>query len=123
MSARFRSAQKKSKKTWKGQARGTRGASKRAEAAARQEERAARDEVVSASFERDSRNDGEAKRSSKCAEWETAMQEEIAALGSKNVWRVTKRNLGTNALHYKWVFMTKTGADGELERLKSRLVA
>lgn len=73
----------------------------RAEAAARQEERAASDEVVSAAFERDPRNYGEAMRSSKRAEWQTAMQEEIAALENNDVWCVTKRSPGTNALHSK----------------------
>ncbi|CAI5703666.1 unnamed protein product [Peronospora effusa] len=51
------------------------------------------------------------------------MQEKIAALKSIEVWRVTKPSPGVNALHSKWVFKTKTGADGELERYKARLVA
>ena len=118
-----RGAHEKSKKPWSRQAHGTRSASKRKQAAARQEERSASDEVVNAAFDRDPRNYGEAMRSSKSAEWQTAMQEEIAALESNDVWRVTKRSPGVNALHFKWVFKTKTGADGELERYKARLVA
>ena len=51
------------------------------------------------------------------------MQEEIAALESNDVWRVTKLSPGVHALHFKWVFKTKTGADGELERYKARFVA
>ena len=62
-------------------------------------------------------------RSNKRAEWQTAMQEEIAALEDNEVWRFIKRSPGSNALHLKWVYKTKTGADGELERHKARLVA
>ena len=49
--------------------------------------------------------------------------EEIAALEDNEVWRVIKRSPGSNALHSKWFYKTKTGADGELERHKARLVA
>ena len=101
----------------------TTSATKRKQVAARQEERSASDEVVNAAFERDPRNYGKAMRSSKRAEWQTAMQEEIAALESSDAWRVTKRSPGVNALHSKWDFKIKTGADGELERYKARLVA
>uniref|UniRef100_A0AAV1UMW7 Uncharacterized protein n=1 Tax=Peronospora matthiolae TaxID=2874970 RepID=A0AAV1UMW7_9STRA len=118
-----RGAHEKSKKPWSRQAHGTRSASKRKQAVARQEERSASDKVVNAAFERDPCNYGEAMRSSKRAEWQTAMQEETAALESNDVWRVTKRSPGVNALHSKWVFKTRTGADGELERYKARLVA
>ena len=34
-----------------------------------------------------------------------------------------KRSPGANALHSKWVYKTKAGADGELKRYKARLVA
>ena len=51
------------------------------------------------------------------------MQEKIAALESNDMWRVMKRSPGANALHSKWVYKTKTGADGELERYKEWLVA
>ena len=37
--------------------------------------------------------------------------------------RVIKRPPGSNTLHTKWVFKTKTDAHGEIERLKARLVA
>ena len=61
--------------------------------------------------------------STRRAKWQTAMQEEIAALESNDVWRVAKRSPILHALHFKWVFKTKTGADGELKRYKARLVA
>ena len=44
-------------------------------------------------------------------------------LESNDVWRVMKRSPGANALHLKWVYKTKTGANGELEQYKARLVA
>ena len=51
------------------------------------------------------------------------MREEISALKDNGVWRVTKRSVGSNPLHSKWVYKTKTGADGEIKRHKARLVA
>ena len=94
------------------------GTSKRAQAAARHGKQAASDEVVSAAFERDPRNYDEAIRSAKRADWQKAIQEEIAALESNDVWRGMKRSPGAKALHFKWVYKTKTGADGDLERYK-----
>ena len=115
-------ARKKSKKPWARQAHRTRSASKREQSAARQEERDASDEVVSVAYERDPLNYGEAMRSTKRAEWQTALQEKIAALESNDVWRVTKRSPVVSALHSKWVFKINTGADGELSRYKARLL-
>ena len=74
-------------------------------------------------YEKDPTNYVEAMRSSKRAEWEVAMREEISALKDNGVWRVTKRSVGSNPLHSKWVYKTKTGADGEIKRHKARLVA
>ena len=79
--------------------------------------------MVCVLYERDSLNYVEAMRSTKCAKWQTAMQEEIAALKINDVWRFTKRSPRVNTLHSKWAFKTKTGADGELERYNTRLVA
>uniref|UniRef100_A0AAV1TTK9 Reverse transcriptase Ty1/copia-type domain-containing protein n=1 Tax=Peronospora matthiolae TaxID=2874970 RepID=A0AAV1TTK9_9STRA len=93
---------RKSRKRWTRKAHGTRGALKRAEAAARQEETAASGEVVNAAFEHDPLNYGQAMRSGKREGWKKAMQEEIAALEAND---------------------TKTDAQGDLERLKARLVA
>ena len=39
------------------------------------------------------------------------------------VWQVVKRAPGSNAVHTKWVFKTKTDAQGKIARLKARLVA
>ena len=57
--------------------------------------------MVSVEYERDPLNYGEAMRITKRAEWQIAMQEEIAALESNDVWRVTKRISGVHALHSK----------------------
>ena len=109
-------ARKKSKKPGGQQVHKTRSVLKREQSAARQEERDASDEVVCVSYERDPLNYGDAMYSTKRAEWQKAMQREIAALESNDVWRVTKRSPGVHALHSKWVLKTNTGADGELER-------
>ena len=51
------------------------------------------------------------------------MREELEALESNNVWRLIKRPSNSNTLHTKRVYKTKTTADGDVERLKARLVA
>uniref|UniRef100_A0AAV1VI13 Integrase catalytic domain-containing protein n=1 Tax=Peronospora matthiolae TaxID=2874970 RepID=A0AAV1VI13_9STRA len=88
-----------------------------------QEETAASGEVVNAAFEHDPLNYGQAMRSGKREGWKKAMQEEIAALEANDVWTITRRTAGQHALHTKWVYKTKTDAQGDLERLKARLVA
>uniref|UniRef100_A0AAV1TLM1 Reverse transcriptase Ty1/copia-type domain-containing protein n=1 Tax=Peronospora matthiolae TaxID=2874970 RepID=A0AAV1TLM1_9STRA len=80
-------------------------------------------DIVNVLFKKDPGNNGEVMRRNKRAEWQTAMQEEIAALEDSGVLRVIKRSPGSNALHSKWVYKTSTGADGELERQEARPVA
>ena len=109
---------KKSGKRWNRAAIGTRDASKRAEAAARQEEASASGNVVSISFERDSLNYGQDTRSGKRDGWEKAIQDEIDALEANEGYTITKRTPGTHALHNKWVYKTKTDAQGDLNLLK-----
>lgn len=62
-------------------------------------------------------------KSLKAAGWTKAMVEEIEALIRLELFEVIKRPPGSNALYCKWVFKTKTDAQGLLERLKARLVA
>ena len=78
------------KKTGARQVHRTRSVSKRNKSAARQEERDASD-VVNVAYERDLLIYGEKMRSTKRTKWQTAMQEEIAALESNDVWLITKR--------------------------------
>ena len=51
------------------------------------------------------------------------MNEEISALEDNDVWMVSRRSNRSNVLHSKWVFKTKTTADGGLYWHKARLVA
>uniref|UniRef100_A0AAV1T842 Polyprotein n=1 Tax=Peronospora matthiolae TaxID=2874970 RepID=A0AAV1T842_9STRA len=113
----------KKKKQWTRTAHGTRSASKRAQVSAAQEEPASAIDIAAHLYERDPTNYSEAMRSTKRPDWEKAMREEIAALEANDVWRVIKRPAGSNALHSKWVYKTKTDAHGDLERYKARLVA
>lgn len=88
-----------------------------------QEEPASNTSVVNHVYERDPKNYGEAIRSPKREDWKKAMCEELEALESNNVWRLIKRPSSSNALHTRWVYKTNTTADGDVERLKARLVA
>ncbi|CAI5734969.1 unnamed protein product [Hyaloperonospora brassicae] len=118
-----KTATKKKKKQWTRTAHGTRSASKRAQVFSDQEEPASVIDITIHVYERDPTNYSEAMRSTKRPDWEKAMRKEIAALEANDVWRVIKRPAGSNALHSKWVYKTKTDAHGDLERYKARLVA
>ena len=96
---------------------------KRAQAVALQEESKSSGGVVNAIFDKDPTNYSEAMRSVIRDGWVKAMEEEVEALQNNKVWQVVKRAPGLNALHIKWVFKTKTDAQGKVERLKARLVA
>lgn len=74
-------------------------------------------------YERDPKNYGEAMGSAKSKDWQIVMHEELKALEGSDVWRLIKRSVGSNALHTKRVYKTKTNADGDVERLKARIVA
>nr|CCA26030.1 PREDICTED: hypothetical protein [Albugo laibachii Nc14] len=55
--------------------------------------------------------------------WMTAVSEELRALKENGVWEVVIPPTCSHVLHNKWVFKTKTGANGDVERYKARLVA
>uniref|UniRef100_A0AAV1UY47 Retroviral polymerase SH3-like domain-containing protein n=1 Tax=Peronospora matthiolae TaxID=2874970 RepID=A0AAV1UY47_9STRA len=113
---------KEKSKSWTRAAHRTRGATKRAQATGDQEEPAGDDSVVAQVYECDPKNYDEALRSTKREGWEESMREELQALEDNGVWRLIKRPPGSNTLHTKWAFKTKTDAHGEIERLKARLV-
>ncbi|KAG2849647.1 hypothetical protein PC118_g9195 [Phytophthora cactorum] len=56
-------------------------------------------------------------------EWLMAIEEELRALEENGVWVVVVPPVDSHVLHTKWVFKTKTDADGAIERFMARLVA
>ena len=50
------------------------------------------------------------------------MTEELDALKANDVWEIVVPPGNAHVLHYKWVYKTKTDANGDLERYKARLV-
>jgi hypothetical protein len=65
----------------------------------------------------------QAMKSDKSEEWSKAIKDEIESLERLGTWELTKHEEGQAPLHSKWVFETKTNADGSVERYKARLVA
>lgn len=55
--------------------------------------------------------------------WIAAMHEEMKSLKTNNTWETTKLPDDRRAIGCKWVFKTKTNADGSIQRYKARLVA
>ena len=53
--------------------------------------------------------------------WMTAMREEIEALESNETWVLENLPKGQKAIRNKWVYKTKRGPNGEVERYKARL--
>jgi hypothetical protein len=80
-------------------------------------------DVVNSVRVADPKNYGEAMKSPLKDEWTMAMVEELKALEENGVWTVELPPVGSHVLHTKWVFKTKTDADGAIERFKARLVA
>lgn len=54
--------------------------------------------------------------------WITAMREEIQALTENETWELTDLPNGRKAIKNKWIYKTKRGSDGTVERFKARLV-
>lgn len=65
----------------------------------------------------------EAMNSREKDQWIGAMQKEMDSLQENNVWELTELPEGRQLVGSKWVFKTKTDADGKVERYKARLVA
>ncbi|KAG6572596.1 Integrase catalytic core protein [Phytophthora cinnamomi] len=79
-------------------------------------------QVVHAVVTPDPRNYREAMRDARANKWKEAIKVEFEALESNNTWEVVARPRNSKLLHTKWVFKTKTHADGTVERYKGRLV-
>ncbi|CAI7795266.1 unnamed protein product [Closterium sp. NIES-54] len=56
-------------------------------------------------------------------EWKAAMDAEFNSLIEIETWELVELPEGRRPISSKWVFKVKSGADGALERFKSRLVA
>ncbi|CAI7912037.1 unnamed protein product [Closterium sp. NIES-54] len=56
-------------------------------------------------------------------EWKAAMDAEFNSLIENGTWELVELPEGRRPISRKWVFKVKSGADGALERFKSRLVA
>ncbi|CAI7849710.1 unnamed protein product [Closterium sp. NIES-54] len=55
-------------------------------------------------------------------EWKAAMDAEFNSLIENETWELVELPEGRRPISSKWVFKVKSGADGALERFKSRLV-
>ena len=69
------------------------------------------------------KNYGEDMRSSMREAWKKAMHEEVTAFEDNGVWKMIKGPANCNVLQTKWFYKTKTDAQGDIERIKARLVA
>ena len=79
------------------------------------------DAVVNSDKKGDNKNYGEALRSCHNDMWTVATKEEFDALESNGVWVVVVPPKDSHILHTKWVFKTKTDADGAINVLKPGL--
>lgn len=61
----------------------------------------------------------EAQRQDK---WVKAMREEICAINKNNTWLLCELPAGKRAIGLKWIYKTKYGSNGEVQRHKARLV-
>lgn len=74
--------------------------------------------VVHSVKEADSSTYREAIQSVDKSKWKQAMQEEIQAFESHQVWKMVVTSFDANCLDKKWVYKTKRDADRNLERYK-----
>ncbi len=66
---------------------------------------------------------GEAHRRPDWAQWERAIEEEIAMLKAAGTWCLEEPPPGANVIGSKWVFKAKKDASGRVVHYKARLVA
>ncbi|GKD17459.1 putative zinc finger, CCHC-type containing protein [Tanacetum coccineum] len=51
-----------------------------------------------------------------------AMEDDLNSMSKNNVWELTELSKGAKPVRCKWVFKTKVGLNGNIERYKARLV-
>lgn len=56
-------------------------------------------------------------------EWQEAMNEEIASIEKNNTWELCKLHIGKHAVDLMWIYKSKVNAQGQIVKLKARLVA
>ena len=54
--------------------------------------------------------------------WIEAMDEKINAIGKNKTWDLVELRKGKEVIGFKWVYKTKSNAEGKIERHKARLV-
>ena len=55
--------------------------------------------------------------------WQSAMKEELLAIEKNKTWDLVDVPQGKQAIGLKWIFKTKVGSDGAVQRHKARLGA
>lgn len=78
--------------------------------------------TIDVSMENDPQSYDEVMRRPDRKLWIQAMKEEIASLDQNQTWMLTDLPEGRKAIRNKWVFKTKRGPDGNIQRYKARLV-
>jgi transposase InsO family protein len=74
-------------------------------------------------FQDDPKSLTQARSRSDWAQWQDAMDREIATLEKAGTWITVSRPANKNIVGSKWVFRIKRNADGSIEKYKARLVA
>ena len=69
------------------------------------------------------RNFMEATTSQHSKDWTSAMDDEFSSLIKNKTWELVPRPSDKNVIRCRWLYKVKRGADGSINRYKSRLVA
>ena len=65
----------------------------------------------------------EAMRSPHASKWLEAMEDEMRSMNTNKVWELEEIPKGAKTVGCKWVYKTKCGSKGNVQRYKARLVA
>jgi len=71
----------------------------------------------------DSQSYKDAMHSENVEKWRETMSEEMSSLQKNETWKLVKLLRNKKALNNGWVYRTKTKKNGEVDRLKARLVS